>query len=110
MSKTAFSKKCEILGSIWLFYKDESNDKPAWKDFFEWADLALPLSYMVWLDIVSIKKTNNGKDSIESAWDKVCSMIDVDPNESYSSLTDFFGKSAMPEPERKPYPHEVSYE
>lgn len=45
MSKTTFSSKCEILGSLWTFYKD--TDDKTWSEFFERADVGLPLAYVV---------------------------------------------------------------
>ena len=90
-SKTTFSKKCEILGSMYLFYKDDDSQSQEWKDFFVWADIALPISYAVWQGIATVKK---GKESyVNDAWDIVCSMIDVDANDKYGSLQELFAAS-----------------
>lgn len=93
MSKTTFSSKCEILGSLWSFYKDTDNE--TWQEFFEWADLGLPLAYLVWQDLATAKP--DGKDSIEDTWRVFCEMIDIDPDGKYATLKDAFEASDHPE-------------
>lgn len=92
MSKTTFSNRCTVLGTLWAFYKDTDNE--TWRGFFEWADLGLPLAYMVWMDFA--KPTNNGRESIEEVWEVFCNMIDIDPNGEYESLNDAFNASDHP--------------
>lgn len=93
MSKTTFSSKCEILGSLWTFYKDTDNE--AWSEFFEWADLGLPLAYHVWQDLATAKP--EGKAAIEDTWRVFCEMIDIDPDAKYATLKDAFEASSHPE-------------
>ena len=40
---TPFSKQCEILGELWLEYRDDEN----FQDFFEYNDLGVPLAYAI---------------------------------------------------------------
>tara|TARA_R110000803_G_scaffold139123_1_gene205805 strand:+ start:258 stop:554 length:297 start_codon:yes stop_codon:yes gene_type:complete len=89
MSKTAFSKKCEILGGVWFFYKDNELDA-AWEEFFAWADVSLPLAYMLFTNVVSLKTFGEGDRYIEEAWSLLCELLGVDPDASYSDLEDFF--------------------
>ena len=89
MSKTTFSDKCEILGSLWSWYKNTDND--TWKEFFVWADIGLPLAYMAWQDLATVKA--DGKDSINEVWDIFCEMIDIDPELKYSNLEEAFAAS-----------------
>ena len=45
---TPFSKKCEILGDLWLNYREDE----AFDDFIEYNDLGLPLAYAISNEIV----------------------------------------------------------
>lgn len=89
--KTPFSKRCEILGQVWVYYREDANDQPAWKDFFDWADIGLPLAYSVWQGYVSTK--DSAKVLVDETWDVFCSMINVDAHGKYSDLSDIFSKS-----------------
>ena len=92
MSKTTFSSKCEILGSLWMWYKDTDNE--TWGEFFTWADVGLPLAYVVWQDMATAKP--EGKESIEETWVVFCEMISIDPNSKYDSLKSAFEASSNP--------------
>lgn len=94
-TKTAFSTKCEILGTLWTFYKDTDNQ--TWKEFFAWADLGLPLSYQVWQGLATAK--TEGKKVVEETWKVFCEMIEIDPEGNYESLSDAFDASSKPEVE-----------
>lgn len=88
MPKTAFSKKCEILGSLW-WKKDKVPQTKDWKEFFSWSDVALPMSYMLWLDMITIKEgPTNPKLFIDEAWEKLCELLSIDPELEYDSLDD----------------------
>lgn len=89
MSKTAFSDKCTILGTLWTFYKDTDDD--VWQQFFSWADVGLPLAYMSWQGLASVKP--EGKQYIEDVWVEFCKTIAIDPSAKYSILKDTFDAS-----------------
>mgnify|MGYP006289912795 CR=1 FL=1 len=89
MSKTNFSSKCEILGSLWTFYKDTDNE--SWREFFAWGDLGMPLSYLVWQDLATAKP--DGKAAIEECWNVFCEMISIDPDAKYTDLDSAFAAS-----------------
>jgi hypothetical protein len=89
MSKTNFSNKCAILGSLWTFYKDTDNE--GWRVFFDWADLGCPMAYLQWQGMVTIKADT--KPLVEDTWDKFCDMISIDPDGSYENLKAAFDAS-----------------
>lgn len=91
MSKTPFSNKVEILGQVWLFYKEQANDYDNWREFFEFADIGLPMAYMAWQELVAIKP--NAKKYVEETWDVLCEVISVDPNARYDTLEQLFDAS-----------------
>jgi hypothetical protein len=84
MSKTPFSNKVEMLGQMWLFYKQNHGGDQGWSDFFEFADIGLPMSYMAWQGYITIKP--DAKRFVEEVWDTLCEMLDVDPESKYDSL------------------------
>jgi hypothetical protein len=74
---------------LWTFYKD--TDDEGWQEYFRWADVGLPLAYMSWQGIVSVKP--DGKQFVEDAWVEFCNVISIDPNGKYSNLKDAFAAS-----------------
>ena len=96
MSKTPFSSKCQILGELWLYYRDEAKSDENWLQFFDWADVALPLSYMLWQGFAIVPATSSGMESekfIEDAWKTFCEVISISPDEQYENLGDCWGAS-----------------
>lgn len=100
MSKTVFSTKCEILGYLWLNYREEAKEDQGWTEFFAYADIALPLAYMKWQNLATINKKEDGERFINEAWDVFCQMINIDPEGKYASISDCFDASPNPELER----------
>jgi hypothetical protein len=92
MSKTTYSNKCEILGSLWGFYRDTDNE--IWSEFFEWADLGLPLAYQVWQGYCTLKP--EGKSVVDETWATFCEMISIDPDAKYTDLRSAFAASENP--------------
>ena len=90
MSKTPFSSKCQILGELWLYYREDARHDEVWSQFFDWSDVGLPLSYMVWQNLAILDPDNasEGAEFIDSTWNTFCEMILIDPDESYSNLKD----------------------
>jgi hypothetical protein len=89
MSKTTFSTKCEILGTLWLWYKDTDNED--WSEFFSWADVGLPLAYASWQNLSTLKP--EGKNTVEETWTEFCTMISIDPDAKYTDLKGAFSAS-----------------
>lgn len=92
MDKTHFSNVCKVLAELWLAYNEEAKNHDEWREFFEWADIALPLAYMKNENLVTGIK-DEGKKHIEEAWDVFCKMIAIDPNGSYDGIADAFNAS-----------------
>jgi hypothetical protein len=88
MSKTPFSKKCEILGSLWFLHKEDSSQVDGWNEFFLWADVALPMSYMIWQDMIILKEDSpaNPKLFIDEAWEELCKILSMNPDLEYNTL------------------------
>lgn len=89
MSKTPFSNKCKVLGDLWLYYRADAEDDNNWSEFFEWADIALPLSHMLDQGLAILPATEKGKESegfIEQAWTTFCEIISIDPDAEYNHL------------------------
>lgn len=91
MPKTPFSKKCEILGSLWLFYGNDEKPDVVWENYFDTYDIGLPLAYFVWTDVATVKKDK--RSYIEDAWDDLCKMMNVPADGNYDSLTDLLADS-----------------
>jgi hypothetical protein len=81
-----FSKKCEILGELWLHYRGDE----IFKDFIEYNDIGLPLAYMIESEIVQateyakqyVNETFElftealGLSTTEEDWDSLNHMLD----------------------------------
>lgn len=59
---TDFSKKCSILGELYINYKDNSK----LKDFVEFNDLGLPLAYLSSENLCELSA--DGERYIEETW------------------------------------------
>lgn len=82
----------EILGALWLYFRD--TEQEAWQELFTWADIGLPLSYMVWQDLATA--TPDGTAMIEETWQVFCEMISIDPAGNYSDLREALNASPNP--------------
>lgn len=99
MSKTPFSSKCRVLGQLWLYYQKDSQDNKGWANFFAWADISLPLSYILSEGFAVSSDTedgNYGRELIEETWIKFCEMIDIDPDEEYKNINEAWNASPNP--------------
>ena len=96
MNKTGFSEKCQILGDLWLFYKDNVLGNKEWEDFFAVNDVALPLCYMIANDIAIVSGDGQAEQFIDETWDMFCEYIEIDPEGWYQNLTEAFAASDRP--------------
>lgn len=55
-TSTPFSNKCEILGDLWIEYKNDTE----FQDFIEYNDLGLPLAYAIANGIVETSPIAEG--------------------------------------------------
>ena len=88
MDKTPFSSKCELLSALWFFYRDDEDAPDGWQEFFRWADVGLPLAYVVSENLANI--TDEGTEIIKETWEYLCEMISVDPTAQYNTIQDMF--------------------
>ena len=96
MSKTPFSNKCLILGSLWLNYREDAATNETWKAFFDYNDVALPMAYCLAENLVKLNKEEDGESFIEETWTIFCEYIDIDPEGEYENIADAFGASMNP--------------
>jgi hypothetical protein len=72
ITTTPFSKKCEILGELWLQYRQDEE----LEDFLEYNDLGLPIAYAIANDIV--KSTDMAKSFVEETFDLLITSLNVE--------------------------------
>jgi hypothetical protein len=72
ITTTPFSKKCEILGELWLTYRQDEE----LEDFLEYNDLGLPIAYAIANDIV--KSTDKAKLFVEETFDLLVTSLGVE--------------------------------
>ena len=78
MSKTPFSKKCEILHDFYLDYAYE------YKDFIQVNDIGIPLALLVTQGCAL--PTPSGVDYVDASYIALCTMLDVDPDAEWNNL------------------------
>jgi hypothetical protein len=81
--ETTFENKCEILADLWMNYRNDEE----FKDFTEYNDLGLPLSYMLSNSIVD--STPMAKKFVEEAFDLLLAGLDID-DDGFENLEDLF--------------------
>ena len=91
MSKTPFSKKCEILGALWSNYKDKDDLTSGWSVFFRNNDIGCPLAFMLWQGLVTAKPS--AKEYVEQSWTAFCVSIGIDPADKYTDLKHTFNEA-----------------
>ena len=72
ITTTPFSKKCEILGELWLAYRQDEE----LEDFIEYNDLGLPIAYAIANDIV--KSTDMAKSFVEETFDLLLASLKIE--------------------------------
>jgi hypothetical protein len=88
-----FSNKCEVLGDLWLFYREDIKGNEAWEEFFAYNDIALPLAYMIKEDYATINEDSDATSYIEETWETFCDYVDIDPNGEYKDIREAFDAS-----------------
>ena len=91
MSKTPFSKKCEILSQVWIWYKDSDSRDDGWLSFFQWHDLSLPLAYLAHNGYATISRDK--RYFIEDTWRDYCVLLGIDPSAGYLDVKHTFDVS-----------------
>jgi hypothetical protein len=81
---TDFSNKIAILADLWINYRDEDQ----LKDFMQYNDLGLPLSYVVNTELATV--TDQGKMYIEETFALLCAALELDLDGEYETLSQMF--------------------
>lgn len=88
-----FSSKCQILGDLWINYKDE-NDL---KDFIEYNDLGLPLAYCISAGLAVAEP--QGELYINESWDLLIESLGIDSETVWESIDDMLDAAVEEEEE-----------
>lgn len=88
-SSTDFDTKCKILSDLWMNYKDDDQ----FKDFIDYNDVGLPLSFLISQDIVT--STEIAAKYINETWNIFLEMLQVE-DLGYSSLNELLGRFDLP--------------
>jgi hypothetical protein len=86
---TSFSTKISILAEVHA----ESLWNSELDDFKRINDIALPLCYLV--ENKFAMKLPTADNYIDSTWEMLCKLLDVDPNTKYDNADDILGKSPL---------------
>lgn len=84
-TNTDFSKKCEILGDLWLNYKEGVDGFEFVHDFIEYNDVGLPLAFCLWQEIVA--PTDIATRYINESWELLLEGLSLD-DIGFSSLAE----------------------
>lgn len=79
---TSFANKCDILGELWVSYKND----PEFSDFMEYNDLGLPLAYAVSAEI--IENSPKLEMFVNETFELLLAALGKETDEGYESLAD----------------------
>lgn len=79
--KTDFENKCNILSDLWIEYRQEES----FKDFVDYNDLGLPLSFMLAEGLV--KATDRANIMVEETFDLLLASLGTEDH-GFESLED----------------------
>jgi hypothetical protein len=82
LGTTPFSKKCEILGDLWLEYRQDES----FQDFFEYSDLGVPIAYGIQNKLIE-KLTSEGTRIVEESFRLLLAGLSVEDT-GFDSLED----------------------
>lgn len=85
MEQTTFMNRARILAELWMDYRDDEE----FKDFIEYNDLGLPLSYAIAEGIV--ERTDLASGFVNEAFDILLSALGVDDT-GFDNLNDLLDK------------------
>lgn len=83
MTPTTFENKCNILGELWMNYRNDQN----FEDFISYNDLGLPLAYAVSSKMAKV--TELGAKYINETFNLLLSSLEVEDND-FTTLDDVF--------------------
>ena len=79
---TPFSNKSDILGELWVEYKNDTK----FQDFFDYNDLGLPLAYAISTGIVSSSPL--AENFINETFELFLEVLGIDEDTGFESLSD----------------------
>ena len=83
---TEFETKCEILGDLWISYRNHEK----FQEFVEYSDIALPLAYCVASKIVL--PTDKAKMFVDESWEILLGAFEIE-DEGFADLDELFAAS-----------------
>jgi hypothetical protein len=89
MSKTAFSKRVDILGYFHMMYGNNMPDDKAWQQFISEQDIGLPLAFFSMIKVATITRLEGVK-CIEETWKNYCEVLGINPENKYVDMQDTF--------------------
>ena len=92
MSKTPFSKQCEILGNFAIAYGDDDTLDEGWKGFIKNNDVVLPLCSLIWLGLAKPTR-ERGERYVTETWNDFCRVLGINSDKRYADLKDVFDES-----------------
>jgi hypothetical protein len=88
---TTFTNKCEILGELWMDYREDEE----FQDFIDYNDLGLPLGYMFASGIITVP-TDKAEDIINETFDLLLGSMNI-KDTGFDTLDDVFEKAPPPQ-------------
>lgn len=85
---TDFSKRAEILGELWLDYREDEN----FEDFITYNDLGLPLAYLASQGLAKCEP--RGELYINETWDLLLEALGIAEDTGWDSLDDLLDSNA----------------
>ena len=82
---TPFGKRCEILGELWLDYRQDDE----FKDFCEYNDLGLPLGFAAAENI--IEPNEIVENYVNETWEILITAMQI-PDDGFVSLDELLGR------------------
>lgn len=80
---TPLSSRAQILGDLWMNYRDDEE----FLDFIEYNDLGLPLAYALANGIVE-KATSAAETLIDETFELLLGALEIPQDEGFESLDD----------------------
>jgi hypothetical protein len=91
MQTTPFDIRCEILADLWMEYRQDEQ----FKDFVEYNDLGLPLSYAIANSIV--ESSQMAESFVNEAFDLLVTGLGLEEDTGFENLTDLLEGSEIEE-------------
>jgi hypothetical protein len=86
-----FNGKCNVLAELWLDYRDDEE----FKDFIEYNDIGLPLSYLIYSEIA--KPTGVAEQYINETYELLTQALGVSDTALYDTLDEMLEESGNKE-------------